>query len=299
MKIWKSGKLKERLTFSNVVAVIALFIALGGVSYAAVKIPKNSVGTKQLKNNAVNSNKVKNGSLLAKDFKKGQIPKGPQGPRGATGATGLQGLPGVTGPAGATGSAGATGATGSTGPAGVTGDVGPTGMTGADGSSAVLSGNGPLVPTTIAGGLAGAAALLPFSGSLSSPVSANMPVGFQASSGVIQTVPRDESINSVYGWFYNTAAMALIGTTISLEGSVYLSSNPASAPTKVAGSSCTASPILTGVIAIGTVSTFSCDNLNIPVTAGSIGFFSLEATASGIGLFNSVPLNGSIAMSVS
>ncbi|HNN19400.1 MAG TPA: collagen-like protein, partial [Solirubrobacterales bacterium] len=112
------GRLKElwgKPGFANVVALVALFIALGGVSYAAVQIPKNSVGTKQLKKNAVNSAKVRNRSLLAADFKKGQLP------RGATGAAGVTGSTGATGPAGTTGLTGAAGPTGSAGEAGTTG----------------------------------------------------------------------------------------------------------------------------------------------------------------------------------
>ncbi len=42
----------SRLTYANVMATAALFIALGGGAYAAFKVPKNSVGTKQLKNGA-------------------------------------------------------------------------------------------------------------------------------------------------------------------------------------------------------------------------------------------------------
>jgi hypothetical protein len=45
--------IKSRLTFSNVVSCIALFVALGGVSYAAITIPANSVGSAQLKNGQV------------------------------------------------------------------------------------------------------------------------------------------------------------------------------------------------------------------------------------------------------
>jgi hypothetical protein len=62
------GKLRPRLTFANVVSVIALFVALGGASYAAVKLPKNSVGTKQLKKNSVNGAKVKDNSLTGSDI---------------------------------------------------------------------------------------------------------------------------------------------------------------------------------------------------------------------------------------
>jgi hypothetical protein len=47
---------------------------LGGTSFAAtLALPRNSVGTAQLKNNAVNSLKVANGSLLKADFKSSRI----------------------------------------------------------------------------------------------------------------------------------------------------------------------------------------------------------------------------------
>ena len=75
---------------------MALFVALGGASYAAIKLPANSVGSAQIKKNAVTSAKVKDRSLLATDFRTGQLP------RGATGATGATGTAGATGPAGPT-----------------------------------------------------------------------------------------------------------------------------------------------------------------------------------------------------
>jgi hypothetical protein len=78
---------------------MALFVALGGASYAAVKIPKNSVGNTQLRKDAVTSAKVKDRSLLATDFRTGQLPRGATG---ATGATGAAGTAGATGPAGPT-----------------------------------------------------------------------------------------------------------------------------------------------------------------------------------------------------
>ena len=53
---------------SRHIALLALFIALGGTSYAAVALPANSVGGKQIKKNAVTSAKVKNGSLRPADF---------------------------------------------------------------------------------------------------------------------------------------------------------------------------------------------------------------------------------------
>jgi len=66
-----------------VISLIALFVALGGTGYAALKLPKNSVGSKQIKKNAVTGSKlkansitgskVKNGSLSGADLKLGSL----------------------------------------------------------------------------------------------------------------------------------------------------------------------------------------------------------------------------------
>lgn len=48
-----------------VVSLLALFVALGGTSYAAFALPRNSVGSKQLKKNAVTTKKIKNGAVTA------------------------------------------------------------------------------------------------------------------------------------------------------------------------------------------------------------------------------------------
>ena len=57
-----------RPTPAMVVAVIALFVALGGTGYAALNLPPHSVGKKQLKRNAVTTAKVDNNTLRLKDF---------------------------------------------------------------------------------------------------------------------------------------------------------------------------------------------------------------------------------------
>jgi hypothetical protein len=45
------------------ISIVALFFAFGGVSYAALTIPKNSVGTKQIRNNAVTYQKIAPGTV--------------------------------------------------------------------------------------------------------------------------------------------------------------------------------------------------------------------------------------------
>lgn len=62
------SKLRGSLTYANVMATLAVFLVLGGASYAATQLPKNSVGAKQLKKNAVTGAKVKDGSLTGADI---------------------------------------------------------------------------------------------------------------------------------------------------------------------------------------------------------------------------------------
>ena len=99
------ARVRRALSYANLMATIAVFLALGGAGYAAFKLPKNSVGTSQIKNNAVVSSKVKNGSLTANDFRGGHLPSGVQGPPGDKGDTGQTGQTGPTGPPGPTASA--------------------------------------------------------------------------------------------------------------------------------------------------------------------------------------------------
>lgn len=79
----------------TIVAYLALFVAVGGTSYAAVKLPRNSVGTVQLKKGAVTGPKVRNGTRTAAKFKRGTLTRGPQGERGPTGPTGATGPTGT------------------------------------------------------------------------------------------------------------------------------------------------------------------------------------------------------------
>jgi hypothetical protein len=90
-----------------VVACVALFVALGGTGYAALQLPRNSVGSKQIRKgavknseiarNAVTGAKVRPRSLTASDFRASSLPRGPRG------------LTGPAGPAGPAGSARAYG----------------------------------------------------------------------------------------------------------------------------------------------------------------------------------------------
>ena len=116
--------LQGRLTYANVVATIALFIALGGGAYATTRLPAGSVGTRELRNGSVTKAKLARSTLKALAGK-----RGPAGTRGATGAVGAQGVTGAIGAAGATGAAGTRGDQGVPGQTGAIGGVLPHGAT--------------------------------------------------------------------------------------------------------------------------------------------------------------------------
>jgi hypothetical protein len=106
--------IRKRLTYANVIATLALFLALGGAAVAATQLPRNSVGTGQLKPEAVTAGKI---AKKARNQLRGSTgPQGPQGKTGAKGATGAKGTTGAKGAQGAQGTRGVTGADG-TGPA--------------------------------------------------------------------------------------------------------------------------------------------------------------------------------------
>lgn len=88
---------RPRLTYANVMSTIAVFLALGGTSYA---IARNSIGERELKDSAVTSRKVRDGALQAQDLAPGALTQGARGPRGSQGPVGAVGPAGPQGPAG-------------------------------------------------------------------------------------------------------------------------------------------------------------------------------------------------------
>jgi hypothetical protein len=90
------------ITYANVTATLALFVALGGSSYAAITITGKNVADSSL-----TTKDVKDRSLLKRDFKRGQLVNG------VPGLPGLKGDQGIQGERGASGSDGSDGAPGS------------------------------------------------------------------------------------------------------------------------------------------------------------------------------------------
>lgn len=108
------ARIRRRATYANVTATLALFLALGGVTYAAATLTKNSVRSKHIKDGQVRSRDIRNGTILPKDLSTTLL----GGSNGSDGLQGPQGPPGPPGTNGTNGTDGAPGETGATGPRG-------------------------------------------------------------------------------------------------------------------------------------------------------------------------------------
>lgn len=240
---------------------------------------------------------------------------GPTGPTGSTGtmgpqgATGPQGIQGVTGPIGpqgpkgCPGDDGAVGATGPTGPTGADGLPGPTGATGATGATGPtgLAGTGAIIPfasglpvslTTIAGGLAGLPAFVGFGNSAQSLTLLGSTIDLTNASGTLSNfafqVPRAGVITSFSAYFSLTAALSLIGSTVTVNAQIYQSATPNNVFAPVAGTLISLTPALTGILSVGTLLNGVLTGLNIPVTAQTRLMLVFSATTSGLTLINTV-----------
>ncbi len=231
---------------------------------------------------------------------------GPTGPTGATGATGPTGPTGLTGNTGATGATGPTGITGATGNTGATGPTGPTGLTGATGatgSTGATGANGstsiiplasglPISLTTIALGLAGIPAFIGFGSSAPGLTVLGSNIDLTNPSGTLSnfafSVPRAGIITSLSAYFSTTAALSLLGSTITITAQLYVSSTPNNLFVPIPGAVVNLAPALTGTISIGNISNGLTTGLSIPVTPQSRLLMVYSARASGLSLINTV-----------
>lgn len=105
----------KRPSPGTVLGSLALVVALGGTGYSVSQLPRNSVGTAQIKAGAVTGAKVRKGSLTADRLAPGVLAAAGSSAAGPTGPQGPAGPAGPTGPAGAAGSARAYGQVSATG----------------------------------------------------------------------------------------------------------------------------------------------------------------------------------------
>lgn len=104
-------RLLRHVTYANVVATLALLLAVGGgTAYAANRliggrqIARNAIDSKKVRDNSLTSADVRDGTLTAKDFERGVLlgsgGDGANGIDGSDGSNGAAGTPGPAGPAG-------------------------------------------------------------------------------------------------------------------------------------------------------------------------------------------------------
>src|SRR4051812_44591887 len=128
------------------IALLALFVALGGTSFAATRTAGrasadviqgcvgNNTGRLRIVDSPARCGTLETPISFNREGRRG--PQGDTGKRGATGAAGHDGAPGLTG---ATGAPGAAGAAGHDGAAGTDGTNGTNGTDGDDGQSVTAS----------------------------------------------------------------------------------------------------------------------------------------------------------------
>src|ERR1700761_9104183 len=121
-------RLRSCLTYANVISTLCLFLVLGGGASAATRLPKNSVGTRQIRAGAVTPPKLSAAAKAA-----------------LTGAPGPQGAQGALGPRGPEGEAGPRGFEGERGSQGLPGEAGTPGKDGAPGLGEAVTRYGPEV----------------------------------------------------------------------------------------------------------------------------------------------------------
>jgi hypothetical protein len=63
------ARARSRLSFANVTSLLALSVALGGTSYAAVVLPANSVDSREIRTNAVGSSEIQAGAVGASELR--------------------------------------------------------------------------------------------------------------------------------------------------------------------------------------------------------------------------------------
>jgi hypothetical protein len=70
------ARLRRRASFANVTSALALFVALGGTSYAAITLPSNSVGAAQIRTGAVGASEIRRNAVGASEISTGAVRSG-------------------------------------------------------------------------------------------------------------------------------------------------------------------------------------------------------------------------------
>jgi len=157
-------------------------------------------------------------------------------------------------------------------------------LTAAAGGGAIIpyASGAPTTMTTVLGGLLNAGSVLGFGSSAPGITALG---GFidatSLTSNMAFSVPRDGTITSLAGTFSSSAAVVLLGSTVTIQGQLYMAAAGTNVFTMIPGATVVMSPPLTGVVSVGTASSGTTTGLSIPVTAGTrlLLVFSASVTA--------------------
>jgi len=147
--------------------------------------------------------------------------------------------------------------------------------------------------TTIAGGLVGTVSLV----GPGTAVAPNVTVvggvidlsntGLPAL-GYAFSMPRDGTLTAISAYLSTTAALSLVGSTVTVTAQVYTSPTPDDDFTAVPGAVVTLAPAFTGILGIGTISNGITTGLSIPLTAETRVLVVFSSTATGVTLINAI-----------
>ncbi|WP_303396596.1 exosporium glycoprotein BclB-related protein, partial [Paenibacillus odorifer] len=155
-----------------------------------------------------------------------------------------------------------------------TGSAGVTGATGAAGTGAIIpySSGLPVAMTTVLGGLLNTSSAVGFGSSATNISITGGTIDLTGAAGTLLnfafSVPRTGTLTSMAAYFSATSSVSLVGSTVTITAQLYRSTTPNNTFTAVPGALVTLSPPLTGLIALGTISSGNTTGLSIPVTVG-------------------------------
>jgi len=93
--------MRAHLSYANVMATISVFVAMGGTSYAALTLPRDSVGARQIKSGAIGGAELRRGAVASRAIKNGGVQSQDLSSATRIALRGEPGPPGPPGPAGA------------------------------------------------------------------------------------------------------------------------------------------------------------------------------------------------------
>ncbi|KMK74833.1 hypothetical protein AB990_18625, partial [Alkalihalobacillus pseudalcaliphilus] len=182
-----------------------------------------------------------------------------------------------------------------------TGVAGATGATGTPGAGAIIpfASNLPILMTTVLGGLVGTVSLVGFGSNVTGVSLLGGAIDTTALDNLAFSVPRDGTITSMAAFLSTTAALTLVGSTVTVTAQLFTATGD-NTFTPIPGAVVTLAPPFTGILAIGTVSEGLTTGLSIPVTAGErlLMVFSADVTA-GLDIATVIAGYGSAGVAIS